>query len=403
MDAVTSLNGAGRLHLALVTETYVPEVNGVAMTLGRLVDGLLSAGHRISIFRPGRVDRNGCGPDPDFGEFIMPGMPIPGYTAMRFGFPAAARLERHWRDDAPDVAYVATEGPLGWSAVRAAQRRGIPVVSGFHTNFHSYSKHYHLGWLQPFVLLYLRRLHNRTCFTLTPTRALAQQLADHGFDNIRVMQRGVDTRLFNPGQRSTELRSRWGCGKNTIVCLYVGRIAAEKNIHEAVDTVSKLTPHADIRFVVVGDGPLRNRLELNHPDFIFCGERHGEDLAAHYASGDVLLFPSRTETFGNVVTEGMASGLAVVAYDEAAAHEFISDWDNGVLATDEDPYRFASVTLRLCKQPHTLRSIGERAFGTVQALGWPLIVRQFESILHDAINPIHSPAESRDCTTGARS
>jgi glycosyltransferase involved in cell wall biosynthesis len=402
VDAVTNYSSAGRIHLALVTETYAPEVNGVAMTLGRLVDGLLAANHRISIFRPGRSVANSPGQDNSLREFTMPGMPVPGYTALHFGFPAASRLYSYWCDDPPDVAYVATEGPLGWSAIRAAQRLGIPVVSGFHTNFHSYSKHYHLGWLQSFVLRYLRRLHNRTCFTLTPTHQLAQTLTDNGFDNVRVMQRGVDTRLFNPCRRSAELRSRWGCGENTIVCLYVGRIAAEKNIHEAVDTVCQLSPHIDIRFVLVGDGPLRNRLEHNHPEFIFCGERCGEDLAAHYASGDLLLFPSRTETFGNVVTEGMASGLAVVAYDEAAAHDFIDDWENGVLARDDGPHDFTGMTLRLCKQPKKLRRIGERACHSVQAHGWPLIVEQFESILNEAIDTQALTLACRDSRTGVR-
>jgi glycosyltransferase involved in cell wall biosynthesis len=399
---MTNPGGAGRIHLALVTETYAPEVNGVAMTLGRLVDGLLAAEHRISLFRPGRRVANGPDPSTDLHEYIMPGMPIPGYTSMHFGFPAATRLFNHWCDDPPDVAYIATEGPLGWSAIRAAQRLGVPVVSGFHTNFHSYSRHYHLSWLQPCVLRYLRRLHNRTRFTLSPTHQLARQLTDNGFNNVRVMRRGVDTCLFNPDRRSEELRSRWGCGESTVVCLYVGRIAAEKNIHEAIDTVSKLSPYADIRFVLVGDGPLRNKLEHRHPEFIFCGERYGEDLAAHYASGDVLLFPSRTETFGNVVTEGMASGLAVVAYDEAAAHEFISNRDNGVLASDDDTHRFTNVTLRLCKQPQTLRGIGDRACRSVQAHGWPLIVRQFEAILNEAIDQPNLTHTCRNSSTGVR-
>jgi glycosyltransferase involved in cell wall biosynthesis len=372
------------------------------MTLGRLVDGLLASGHRISLFRPGRRAVNKRDPDSSLREFIMPGLPIPGYAAMHFGFPATARLFDHWCDDPPDVAYVATEGPLGWSAVRAAQRLGIPVVSGFHTNFHSYSKHYHLGWLRSFVLRYLRRLHNRTCFTLAPTHRLARTLSDSGFHNVRVMQRGVDTRLFNPDRRCEALRARWGCGENTLVCLYVGRIAAEKNISEAVDTVSKLSPHIDMRFAVVGDGPLRNRLEQQHPEFIFCGERYGDDLAAHYASGDVLLFPSRTETFGNVVTEGMASGLAVVAYDEAAAHDFIDDWENGVLARDDGPHDFTGMTLRLCKQPQKLRRIGERACHSVQAHGWPLIVEQFESILNEAIDTQALTLAYRDSRTGVR-
>src|SRR5437773_921934 len=172
-----------RRRVCVVSETYPPEINGVAMTLARLVDGLRGRGHAVSVVRPRqRVDR--CGPPRDAEEFLVHGAPLPGYGGLQIGLPAAGALRRHWTRHRPDVVYVATEGPLGWSAVRAATRLRLPVVSGFHTNFHSYAKHYHAGWIVRVVAGYLRRFHNRTsatvrsgprCRNATPTSSSAER------------------------------------------------------------------------------------------------------------------------------------------------------------------------------------------------------------------------------------
>jgi glycosyltransferase involved in cell wall biosynthesis len=285
---------------------------------------------------------------------------------------------------------------MGASAIKAAIRLDIPVISGFHTNFHTYSNHYRLGWLAPAILAYLRRLHNKTLMTLVPTRTLAEDLNKRGFKKVEVMQRGVDTTLFTPTRRDENLRKAWNANEDSIVCLYVGRIAPEKNIHTAVETVVSLYKHYNIRFVLVGDGPLREKLENRYPDFVFCGTRLGEDLATHYASADILLFPSRTETFGNVVTEAMASGLATVAYNEAAAHEHITSWHNGVLADDKPSQSFTSVTMRLCKQPELIRGVGKNACEYTQKLGWPIIVSRFEGLLRSACDDTSAFNQTRE-------
>jgi glycosyltransferase involved in cell wall biosynthesis len=376
--------GPHTLSIGLVSETYAPEVNGVAMTLDRLVNGLGNEGHYVEVYRPAQHRNEKAVSCDTIRHIPMPGMPIPGYREMHFGFPAGRFFRSHWKQHRPDVVYVATEGPLGASAIKAARKRGIPVISGFHTNFHSYCSHYYLGWLAPAILAYLRRLHNQTAMTLAPTNALARELADKGFNNVEVMQRGVDIELFSPSRRDKRLREKWGADDDSIVCIYVGRIAPEKNIRTAIDTVLALIPHHNIRFVLVGDGPMRQRLEREHPGFFFCGTRHGEELAAHYASADILLFPSRTETFGNVVTEGMASGLATVAFDEAAAHEHITDFHNGVLANDNPTQSFTAVTARLCAQRELIGTIGNNAREYTQQLNWPTIVSRFKALLHSA-------------------
>ena len=369
-------------HIAFVTETFAPEVNGVAMTLGRLVDGLLDRGYRVNVFRPrqaveGQRRRNG-----HYAEYLLAGTQVPMYPELRFGFPAVGRLQSVWREHRPDAIYVATEGPLGWSAVSAAEKLGIPTLSGFHTNFHTYSHHYRLRLLEPLIFRYLRTLHRRTGCTLVPTRALAQQLRDQGFGCVDVLPRGVDYRLFNPARRSDELRRQWGVEPGQLVCLYVGRIAAEKNIIAAVNAyraVQRGKP--DARLVLVGDGPLSVTLARDNPDFEFCGVRRGEDLARHFASGDLFLFPSQTETFGNVVTEAMASGLAVVAYDQAAAAEHIRDGDNGALAEDDSEASFIHRALELAQQSAQLRRIGQKAVDHAVSLSWEGIVERFIQLL----------------------
>lgn len=374
------------LDIGFVSETWLPEVNGVAMTLGRLSGGLQELGHRVNLFRPRQSAHETPSRNGSFAEHLLPGMRVPMYRELHMGLPATARFIECWTARRPDVLYVATEGPLGWSAVRAAGRLKIPVVSGFHTNFHTYSKHYRMAWLEPLVLHYLRHLHRRTGCTLAPTRALAEQLREQGFGRVEVVQRGVDTGLFTPHRRSEVLRQSWGAGPHDLVCLYVGRIAAEKSIQEAVDAFLAVQAHRpNARFVLVGDGPLRETLAREHPGFVFCGLRHGVDLAQHYASGDLFLFPSRSETFGNVVTEAMASGLAVIAYNEAAAGEHIHHLETGVLVDTAAPSAFTEATVALSHRPGDFRAIGAAAAQYTSGLDWGSVVGRFADLLREQV------------------
>ena len=401
-DSAIDYINARPLRIGLVTETFPPEINGVAMTLNRLARGLNDLDHEIEVYRPKTPDIKHAINNSRIKQILMPGMPIPVYREMSFGFPAGRFFRKQWNGTRPDILYVATEGPLGYSAIHSARKLGIPVVSGFHTNFHKYSSHYRMGWFAPVIMAYLRKLHNNTQYTLVPTRALAIELEYHDFNNVTVMQRGVDTELFSPSRRSDDLRRQWQAGDDEIVCIYVGRIAAEKNIHQAIETVKAASAQCKVRFVLVGDGPLREKLQQEHPEFIFCGTHQGESLAQHYASADVMLFPSRTETFGNVVTEAMASGLAVVAYDEAAAHEHITDGQNGAIATASYDNDFTFRTIQLCRQKDTIKRLGKNASAYCTALGWPMIVNQFETILRKAMQ-VHSSATGNGCSQEAPS
>ena len=230
----SQVNAADQRHICIVTETYPPEVNGVAMTLAHLVAGLRTQGHAVSVVRPRRQSSDSRSDHCDPEVTLVRGLPIPGYEGVHVGLPAGRVLQGCWLQHRPDMVYVATEGPLGWSAVRTAQRLRIPVFSGFHTNFHSYSKHYRLGWLQPLIFSYLRRFHQRTTGTLVPSVDLRDRLQAVGLNNVSVLGRGVDCQLFTPARRCAALRHTWGVSDRDLAVLYVGRVAPEKNLGLAV-------------------------------------------------------------------------------------------------------------------------------------------------------------------------
>ncbi|WP_150912630.1 glycosyltransferase family 4 protein [Marinobacter halotolerans] len=384
----------GQRHITIVSETFPPEVNGVANTLRYLCEELVRRGHYVSVVRPGQKQEDSAGfeatPDLCHQTLRVTGLPIPGYSDLRFGLSVPGRLTRLWRKNRPDAVYVATQGPLGVSAVSAARRLGIPVSSGFHTNFHSYSQYYGAGWLEALLCRYGQWFHNRTAVTLVPTRKTMAATQSMGINPVALWSRGVDCNLFSPAKRSQALRESWGLNPGDTAILYVGRLAAEKNLQLAVSCFERLKSlHPTARFVLVGDGPMRQRLAERHPDYLFTGIQRGEQLAEHYASGDLFLFPSKTDTFGNVVTEAMASGLAVVAFDDAAAREHIRHGDNGMKASLEDSEAFVSHALRLIDQPTFTRRIRTQARLDALDLDWATQVERFENLV------INQPAEAR--------
>lgn len=354
------------------------------MTLSRLVSGMRAAGHEVEVVRPRQASESGTAAKVP-GEFLVPGFPLPFYASLRFGWPASGRLRQRWRHWRPDVVHVATEGPLGQAARWAAKGLGIPVTSSFHTNFHHYGLHYGLKVLQRAGLAYLRGFHNATRCTMVPTSEMRAELAAVGFKRLEVISRGVDTTLFDPVRRSAALRAEWGAEADTPVAIYVGRLAAEKNLALAVRAfVEMRAREPQARFVLVGDGPERAILARRYPDFHYAGMRRGEDLAAHYASADIFLFPSVTETFGNVITESMASGLVVVSYDYAAAREHVRHEVNGLVAPLHDEEKWlatAGAALRgRSRWPEWRRAARE----TTHAITWPAIVARFEATLERA-------------------
>ncbi len=381
------LPGAGgSLRIAVVTETYPPEVNGVALTVSRFIEGLRKRNHDIHLLRPRQNRIESAGDFPNFRESLVLGLPIPRYPGLKMGWPARKTMERLWTLHRPDLVHIVTEGPLGWSALQASTKLRIPVCSDFRTNFHAYSRHYGMGWLTKPIASYLRKFHNRTMLTMVPTESMRTSLSSMGFRNLRVVARGVDTQLFNPGRRSQALRQSWGAAANDPVIIHVGRLAAEKNLDvllAAHEQMRRVAPRA--RLVLVGDGPLRGNILARCPDAVFCGVRKGEDLAAHYASGDIFLFPSVTETFGNVTLEAMASGLAVVAYDYAAAATHLVHGQTGLLPAYDKAHEFVRMSADLVASPDRIVTLGSKARETAGKLDWDLVVGELEQVFRSVV------------------
>lgn len=384
------------LHITLVSETFPPEINGVANTLGRLSEGLRQRGHRVELVRPRQSDDSPGQTDAD--QLLCRGWPVPGYPGLQWGQVSMHKLLRRWRRDRPDVLYIATEGPLGLSALRAARRLGIAVVSGFHTNFQQYSSQYGLGLLARALTHYLRWFHHRTHSTLVPSPSQCQALERRGFERLTLLSRGVDSGLFNPARRNVGLREQWGLGSDDIALLYVGRLAAEKNLGmlgRSLKVLQEKYPQRRMRLVIVGDGPQWATLQEQLPDAVFCGPQRGEALAEHYACGDIFLFPSLTETFGNVVLEALASGLGVVAYDEAGAAQHIRHGHNGALALPGDAEGFIDAACWLLEDRETLRRVRLNARQHASRQGWQAIIEQFEAHLRGACEPLHPDHSAR--------
>ncbi len=308
------------LRIAFVTVAYPPEVNGVSMTVARVVQGMRSRQHQVQLVRLRQHAADSAVRPAEFEEVRMRGLPIPRYPDLKMGLPQTAALFDFGSANRPDLVHIATEGPLGWSALRAARRLGVPISSDFRTNLQAYAHHDGISLLKRPVLAYLRSFHSRTSCTMVPTESLHRELAEQGFRDQCVVARGVDRESSHPSRRSTDLHRQWGASEDHMAVMCVGRLAPGKNLIDlssACQVTRRIQPR--MRLVLVGDGPARQALQAACPEAILAASRTGDDLSVHQASADAFVFASLTETFGNVTPEAMVSGLPVLAYDCAAA------------------------------------------------------------------------------------
>lgn len=392
------------LRVAVVTETYPPEINGVALTLQRLVEHVQERGHMIQLVRPrqSRVEPLGLmtgiaktgAVRQDMEQMLCRGLPIPRYPHLRMGLPQLRPLARLWSLKRPDLVHIATEGPLGWSALRVARRLRLPVSTDFRTNFHAYSEHYGLGWLHRPVAAYLRKFHNSADCTMVPSPDLQATLTQQGFERLYVVQRGIDTTQFSPTLRSEAVRAQWGVKPNDLVALYVGRLAPEKNLDLLIRSWRAMAEaRPGTRLVVVGDGPSSQALQGQCPEALMLGAHRGANLAACYASADVFLFPSVTETYGNVVPEAMASGLAVMAFNYAAAASLVEHGKSGWLAPLPTAKRqaveeetFIAGARLLAQQPALVAGLRANARTATLPRQWSHIAAQIEELWLDLLD-----------------
>jgi glycosyltransferase involved in cell wall biosynthesis len=347
------------MKIAYFSESLLPHVDGVSRTLAQLFGFLEEQGVDFRAYSPfvppdevswaSRVRR-------------VPYIHVPFHTEYRVTVPIGHRISQRLDEYQPDLLHVVSPTPVAVRAQKYGQRRGIPVVSSFHTHFVSYFRFYGIGRLEGMGWKLLRSFYARCQLVYAPSRAIIRELAAHGIHNTELWSRGIDLRRFSPRWRDAELRARVGADDDTPVLLMVSRLVKEKDLADLVRADQILRQGGRrYRLVLVGDGPMRAELERELPEAHFAGHQSGEQLARWYASGDVFVFPSTTETFGNVILEAQASGIPAVVVDRGGPADLVEAGETGLIARANDPADFAARVAELLDAPELRRRMGLRA------------------------------------------
>jgi glycosyltransferase involved in cell wall biosynthesis len=362
------------MRIALFTDTYLPTVNGVARTLGQLVSHAHRRGHEVALFSTNVAS------EPASGTVLhhqMPGVPLPMYPELQLAWPLDRIGKQRLEAFDPDLVHVATESTVGWSGRSWALRKGVPLVTSYHTDWPAYLSGYGFGGLETSVWRYLRDFHGVASATFCPSSHTLRQLRSRGFTNdLRIWSRGVDTELFNPSRCRADLREELAPEGEKIV-LYVGRLAPEKRLGVLLEAFPMIREALGGRAVLalVGDGPWMSQLQAKAMEGVhLLGYRTGLALAEAYASGDLFAFPSDTETFGNVVTEALASGLPVVAPRKGGVIDSVIPGKTGVLVPPQDPRAMSEAVVSLVSNGGTLRELARGARAHAEANTWPAIL-----------------------------
>ena len=347
------------MKIALVSDTYTPQVNGVSTVLRRIVRAVSDAGHLAAIVAPAYPG----GHPPDPLELRVPSLPFPPYPSIRLSLPLRRRIHRFLDALAPDVVHVATEGPLGLVGRGWALANDIPLVTSFHTDFPRYTRDYHVPALEPMVWRWLAWFHRPARLTHTPGDATRAELLAHGITQAVVWGRGVDTAHFHPGRRLPACRRWLGGGDDTVVVSHVGRLAPEKNLDVLAEAwrLAHAALGSRAAFVLAGDGPLAHRLRSRLPWARQVGFVDRETLAILYASSDLCVLPSRTETCGLVALEAMSSGTPVVAANAGGLKESVRHQSTGLLVPPDDPHAYLDAIVELAVNPLERREYGVAA------------------------------------------
>lgn len=385
-------------RVALFTGAYNHIADGVSLTLNRLVEHLERKGASVRVFAP-TVD------DPAIdheGTLVpAPSVPLPGRSDYRFtlGITPSVRAEIEAFD--PTLYHIATPDLLGRHALSLAQETDTPVVSSYHTHFSSYLKYYHLDLLESTLWSYLRRFYQQCEHVYVPSTAIGEALKTHGIDDgLRLWQRGVNTDRFTPRKSSTDWRKAHGIDSSEVVVTFVSRLVWEKGLDIYTDVIQRLErkgiPH---RSLVVGDGPARGELEERLPNTTFTGFLEDDALAAAYASSDLFLFPSDTETFGNVTLEAMASGLPTICADAAGSRDLVSHGETGLLCRPNDADDFAEATQRLILDTSLRKQMSEASHDRAQSFTWTSILERMNQYYNDILG---RPSSTCPSATPAR-
>ncbi|WP_435204605.1 glycosyltransferase family 4 protein [Micromonospora sp. bgisy143] len=357
------------MRIAIVTESFPPDVNGVAHSVVRTAEHLLARGHEPVVIAPApagadrrRVDRL------PYPVVRIPSVPLPRYQGFRLGVPTGTRLAGALLSAAPDVVHLASPFVLGARAATLADRYRLPMVAVYQTDVAAYARAYRVSWGEAAAWRRLREIHNLAQRTLAPSTRAAADLIANGVQRIWLWGRGVDAVRFDPAKRCADLRRRLAPGGELLVG-YVGRLAPEKRV-ELLAATSRLP---GVRVVVVGDGPARRQLERALPGVTFLGVRHGEDLARLYASLDVFAHTGPHETFGQTVQEALASGVPVVAPASGGPVDLVDSGRTGLLVPPGDGDALAAAVAELAGDTDRRRAYGVAARAAVRRRSWAAV------------------------------
>jgi len=358
------------MRVAIITESFPPDVNGVAHCVLRVAELLAKQGHHPLVIAP-KPPRDARDPGPfPYPVVRVPAVPMPGYPSFRLGLPSIRVHDALVRHHA-EVVHLASPVCLGAYGAAVASRLGLPMVAVYQTDLPSYAHAYRLGRAgEAFAWRWLRSIHNDAGRTLAPSTVTATGLHSQGIHNVWLWGRGVDTHRFDPARRSPELRAALlaqGQPGGTVIAGYVGRLATEKR----VELLAKVTTLPGVRLVIVGAGPAQAMLRQYLPDAVFLGERRGDELAAIYASLDVFVHSGPYETFGQTLQEAAASGLPVVAPAAGGPLDLVDDGVTGYLVRPDDADAFAVAVQKLAADPAKRAAFGAAGRRKVLGRTWP--------------------------------
>jgi phosphatidylinositol alpha 1,6-mannosyltransferase len=356
------------MRIAIITESFLPDVNGVAHSVVRVAEHLVSQGHEPLVIAPTpSMTNRRIVPATDYPVVRIPSFPMLGYKEVRLGLPVpriAEALDAHQ----PDVVHLASPFCLGGRGSVLAAQRGLPTVAVYQTDVAAYARHYKLGWGEATAWKWIRQIHNTADRTLAPSTASAEALIAHGVSRVWLWRRGVDVERFRPDHRSEIVRHMLAPNGELIVG-YVGRLAVEKR----VDLLARTSRLPGVKVVIIGDGPARRELERAVPEALFLGARHGEQLARLYASMDVFAHTGPYETFGQTVQEAMASGLPVVAPAVGGPVDLVKPGVTGVLVPPCDESSLADAVAELVADGERRAEYGRAARAAVSRRSWAAI------------------------------
>lgn len=358
------------MRIAYFTESLPPLTDGVARTFTRLAETLNRRKIDFLFFAPVLPKEE----EPWRGRVIhVPSVPFPLYRYYRVGLPNPFHLDPILNRFKPDLIQVAAPTPMGIYGQNYAFKRKIPCVSSYHTHFVDYFPYYKFKWAIKWGWDYMRWFYNRTQAIFGPSNDTLSELKKRGFNNLELWPRGIDRTRFSPRLRNGALRKKLGLGKEKLL-LFVGRLVQEKGLDELSKAVLSLRRQGyRFHLAFAGDGPYRAVLEKRLPQDHYFGFIQGRELSELYASADLFVFPSTTETFGNVVLEAFASGLPVVGAAQGGSLDLVKPGVNGLLASPLDAEDFAGQVRALLDHPKAIRRMAKAALQTAAQFHWPVI------------------------------